>query len=297
MAIKRVMLLGAGGQIGQALQAVAHPQDWELGAFGHAACDLAHHGATQRAIVEFRPDLVINAAAMTNVDACEKDPDKAVAINFEGVANLAAQCAVRDIPLVHLSTDYVFDGNDGNIPYVPDAQMNPLGVYGNTKVMGEMSVRHELAWHLILRVSSVFSSYGNNILTKALAAIDTMDTLRYVTDQKSCPTYAPDLAAALVTMADAILHGKPGTLGTFHYCGAPEATRFEFVQAVMESYAPYTARRPEILEAVSSDFPTAAPRPAYSSLDMEKTTRVFGLSPLPWRERLKEAVAILRTPC
>ncbi len=297
MAIKRVMLLGAEGQVGQALQAAARPQDWELGAFGHGACDLVNHGATQRAIVAFKPDLVINAAAMTNVDACEKDQDKAVAVNFEGVANLAAQCATRDIPLIYLSTDYVFDGCDGAIPYAPDAQMNPLSVYANTKVMGEMSVRHELAWHLILRVSSVFSAYGDNILTKALTQIDTKDTLRYVTDQKSCPTYAPDLAAALIAMADAILQGKPGTLGTFHYCGAPEATRFEFIQAVMEAYAPYTARRPEILEAVSSDFPEAAPRPAYSSLAMEKTTRVFGLAPQDWRERLKEALALLRSPC
>lgn len=294
MAIKRIMLLGAEGQIGQALQAAARPKDWALGAFGHGQCDLVNHGAMQRAMLDFKPDLVINAAAMTNVDSCEEDQDKAVAVNFEGVANLAAQCATRDIPLIHLSTDYVFDGRDGEIPYTPDAPMNPLGVYGNTKVMGEESVRHELAWHLILRVSSVFSAFGNNILTKALAAIDEKDELRYVTDQKSCPTYAPDIAAAVVTMGDAILHGKSGVFGTFHYCGAPEATRFEFIQAVMEAYAPYTTRRPEILTALSSDFPHAAPRPAYSSLDVNKTTRVFGLAPQDWRERLKEAVAILR---
>lgn len=294
MAVKRIMLLGAGGQIGQALQAAAKPSGWELGAFGHAQCDLANHGATQRALLGFKPDLVINAAAMTNVDACEKDQDRAVAVNFEGAANLAAQCAVRDIPLIHLSTDYVFDGCDGNIPYLPDAPMNPLNVYGNTKVMGEMSVRHELAWHTIVRVSSVFSAYGDNILTKALAAIDAKDELRFVSDQKSCPTYAPDVADALVTMGDAILHGKSGAFGTFHYCGAPEATRFDFVQAALEAYAPFTSRRPRLLTAQSSDFPDAAPRPAYSSLDMEKTTRVFGLSPLPWRERLKEAVALLR---
>lgn len=294
MGAKRIMLLGANGQIGQALRAAPLPRDWELGAYGRDRCDLANHGATQKAILEFRPDLVVNAAAMTNVDACEKDQDAAVAINFEGVANLAAQCATRDIPLIHLSTDYVFDGCDGAIPYVPDSQMNPLNVYGNTKVMGEMSVRHELAWHLILRVSSVFSAYGSNILVKTLAAIDAKDDLRFVTDQRACPTYAPDVALALVTMGDAILHGKPGAFGTFHYCGAPEATRLEFVQAVMEAYAPFTARRPNISGATSADFPEAAPRPAYSSLDMEKTTRVFGLAPQDWRDRLKEAVTQLR---
>ncbi len=165
--MKRIMLLGAGGQMGQAVRAEPLPRDWELAALSRAECDITDHRGVHKAVQTFRPDLVINAAAMTAVDKCETEQDQAVATNFEGPANLAAQCSAIDAPLIHISTDYVFDGQDGEVPYKPDDKMNPLSIYGNTKMMGEESVRHELAFHVILRISSVFSAFGTNMLTNA----------------------------------------------------------------------------------------------------------------------------------
>ena len=293
MSAHRIMLLGAKGQVGQALRAEALPDDWELGVFGHAECDITDHAAVRATIQNFAPDLIINAAAMTAVDACETDHARAVAANFEAPANLAAQCSARDIPLLHLSTDYVFDGRDGAVPYTPDDLMNPLSAYANTKMMGEESVRHELAWHVILRVSSVFSVFGTNLLTKALQMFAKHDELKFVTDQVSCPTYAPDIAKALIVIGTAILRGKHDGFGTFHLCGTPAVTRLEFMQAIWEVYAPHMARRPRILPARSADFSGFAERPAYSVLDCTKIRDVYGIIQRPWREGLVEALEVL----
>lgn len=287
---KRIMLLGAGGQIGQALRAGPLPANWQPGAYTHADLDIAQHQAVRNAVLDFKPDLIINAAAMTNVDEAEKDSGRALAVNFEALANIAALCSARDVPLIHLSTDYVFDGQDGEKPYQPDDPMNPVNVYGESKMMGEEAVRHELAFHVILRVSAVFGAFGTNLLTKALKMIDQRDELTIVTDQKSCPTPAADVARAIVTIATAILHGKHDGFGTFHLCGVPEATRLEFTQAVMDAYAPYTARRPKITPVLSADLPGFAPRPAYSVLDCAKIRAVYGIEQKPWREGLAQAM-------
>ncbi len=289
----RLMLLGANGQIGQALCAQPLPPDWQLGAYGHAEVDITNHGAVQKAIRDFQPELIINAAAMTNVDQCEKDEDRAAAINFEGPANLAAQCSAIDIPMIHISTDYVFDGSEGEVPYQPNSEMNPLSVYGNTKMMGEEAVRHELAWHVILRISSVFSEFGMNLLTKTLKMIDEKDELKIVTDQKSCPTYAPDVTEAIIKMSQAILRGQHNSYGTFHLCGSSAVNRLEFVTDIMNAYASYTTRRPNILPALSSDFPGFAQRPPYSILGCGRIRDVYGIEQKPWRDGLARAMSFL----
>lgn len=293
MATKRIMLLGARGQIGQALQATALPADWDLAAYGRAECDILDHRAVQNALQNHKPDLIINAAAMTAVDKCETEEEQAMAANFEAPANLAAQCASLDVPLIHLSTDYVFDGKDGEIPYMPNSPMNPLSVYGYSKMMGEEAVRHELAWHAILRVSSVFSAFATNLLTKTLQSIDQRDELKIVTDQKSCPTPAQDIAKALVKMATTILTGRSDVFGTFHLCGADPVTRLEFVQGIMDAYTPYTSRRPKLLPALSSDFPGFAVRPSYSVLDCTRIREIYGVEQRPWRDGLMEAMVLL----
>jgi len=291
--MKRILLLGANGQVGQALTAEPLPQGWELAAYGRAECDIAQPKSTHKAILDFKPDLIINAAAMTNVDQCEREREKAEAINFRAPANLAAQCSVHDIPLIHLSTDYVFDGRDGAVPYTTEVPMNPLSVYADTKMMGEMAVRQELAWSVILRVSSVFSEFGTNVLARTLSMLAKNDEVKIVSDQTSCPTYAPDIAKALITIVTQILRGKHDGFGIFHYCGEPAVTRLEFVEAIMDAYAPFTTKRPRILPALSSDFPGFAERPAYSVLDCTKILNSYGISQKPWRDGLKTAVTTL----
>ena len=284
------MLLGAAGQVSQALRHESLPADWELGLYTRAECDITSHGAVQSALRAFRPDLVINTAAMTAVDACETRQEEAMAANFEAPANLAAQCSVMDVPLIHLSTDYVFDGKDGDVPYKTTDKINPLSVYGQSKMMGEEAILQTHPWHVILRVSSVFSAYGNNLLPKMLQLIDTRDELKIVTDQKGCPTAAPEIARALITITEALLKGKSNGFGIFHLCGAGEATRFEFVQAILEAYAPFTKRHPRLIPALSSDFPGFAERPAYSVLDCTRLLDVYGITQTSWREGLKTAM-------
>ena len=292
---KRVMLFGAAGQVSQALRHEPLPEGWDLGLYTRAECDITSHGAVQSAMREFKPDLVINTAAMTAVDTCETQHDEAMAANFDAPANLASQCSALDIPLIHLSTDYVFDGKDGDIPYTTDAAMNPLSVYGHSKMMGEEAIRHGHPWHVILRVSSVFSAYGANLLPKMLQLLETRDELKIVTDQKGCPTAAPEIAKALLVMSDAILNGKSNGFGTFHLCGAGESTRFEFVEAILEAYLPYTTRRPVLKPALSSDFPGFAERPSYSVLDCSRILEVYGIAQKPWRDGLQDAMKQLMT--
>jgi dTDP-4-dehydrorhamnose reductase len=291
--MKRILLLGATGQVGQALTAEILPPDWILTGYGSAECDITQAKSTHKALLDIKPDLVINAAAMTNVDQCEKERDKAEAINFHGPANLAAQCSVHDIPLIHLSTDFVFDGRDIDRPYTTEDQMSPLSVYADTKMMGELAVQQGLAWHVVLRVSSVFSEFGQNILTRNLANLAKNDEMKIVSDQKSCPTYAPDLAKILITLTTAILRGHHSGFGLFHYCGEPAATRFEFAQTLMEAYAPHTTKRPRLLPALTSDFPGFAERPAYSVLDCSKIRDVYGIEQKPWKDGVNEAILSL----
>ncbi|NCC04068.1 MAG: dTDP-4-dehydrorhamnose reductase [Proteobacteria bacterium] len=299
MAHHKIMLFGAGGQIGQTIQYLASqnqaPVGWEIGFFSRKDCDITDPAALRNAILSFAPDMIINAAAITNVDEAEKNRDMAEAVNFRAVAQMAAHCSAMDIPMIHLSTDYVFDGRE-NTPYREDAAMNPINIYGATKMMAEESLRHELAWHVILRISSVFGPFGHNILTKALEKIEREDELRFVTDIVSAPTAALDVVRTICAVGAQVLAGKAGGYGTFHYCGTPACSRYAFINAVMERYAPYTARRPKITATVCAEFVDSAPRPAYSILDCQKIRTVYGLPQPLWQAGLDEALRLLAIP-
>lgn len=294
----RVMFFGAAGQVGQAFQHQFNhpgfPRNWEIGLFSRAECDITDPMALRAAIQSFKPDLLINAAGLTHVDQAEKDEILAAKVNFHATANMAAQCSAMDIPMIHLSTDYVFDGTE-NSPYQTDDAMNPINHYGASKMMGEEAVRHELAWHVVLRVSSVFSAFGRNILTNTIKMIEEHDELRMVTDMISCPTPATHIAQALIVIGAQLLDGKANGYGTFHLCGTPPCSRFAFTQAIMEAYAPHTARRPAISPVERSAFANLAPRPAYSVLDCSKIKDVYGIAQRPWQEGLDEAIALLAT--
>ena len=290
MVTTRILLFGGNGQIGKALQKLALPDDWHMRALARADCELTRASDIGKSIKDFMPDLVINAAAMTDVEACEKDRNLAQEINFHAVAHIAGQCDTIDAPLIHLSTDYVFDGNENKKPYGPDDAMNPLNVYGQTKMLGEEAVRHGLYWHVILRTSLVFGAHGNNVLTRTLQAINTQETLQAANDQIACPTSAIAVAEAVLTIAKAIMNGKGNGFGTFHICGNPPAPRFDFLKAIMEEYAPFTDRRPKLESISAKDLPARAPRPPYSALDCDKIREVYGVDSPHWRDDLAKAV-------
>jgi len=288
---KRILLLGAGGQVGQTLLAEPLPVDWQLSGFNHAELDITNHFDVRGRIDQLKPDLIINAAALTDVDAAQNNPDLVRRINFDAVGNLAALCTVRDVPIIHLSTDYVFNGK-AERPYREDHKMEPINFYGESKMLGEEALRHEFPWHVILRVSLVFGAYGKNILTKMIEQIDRGDEIKGFTDLKAGPTAATEIAKAMIVIGSAILKGKPNGFGTFHLCGEPGATRLEFIQAVMDAYAPYADIRPAVTPIVAADWPDRAPRPAYTVFDCTKIREVYGIEQKPWREGLIEALDI-----
>jgi dTDP-4-dehydrorhamnose reductase len=286
----RILLFGAHGQIGQALQKYALPADWDLRALTRQDCDFLEPGSIGRVMHDYQPDLVMNAAAMTDIDACEKDRDAAKEVNFHAVANIAGQCDTLNAPLIQLSTDYVFDGTEGTRPYAVDDPMNPVNVYGQTKMMGEEAARHGLYWHVIVRTSLVFSAWGSNVLTKTLQQIETQDEVQAVSDQIANPTSAAAVAEALVVISSAILGGKGNGFGTFHVCGEPAVTRFEFLQAIMEAYGPSTDRRPRLSSVSSADIANRVPRPACTILNCDRVREVYGTTQRAWRDDLAVAV-------
>jgi dTDP-4-dehydrorhamnose reductase len=295
MVTKRILLFGGSGQIGQSIQNHPLPADWLLSAPGRDVCDIREHAHIARAMRDFRPDLVINAAAMTDIEACQRDPDAATAINFHAVASMAGHCVEYDAPLIHLSTDYVFDGSPGNAgegqPYLPDDAMNPLNIYGQTKMMGEEAARHGTYWHVVLRTSLVFSAFGANILTKTLNQLKTQDETTALIDQIANPTGAMALALGVVRIAEALLSGKAHGFGTFHLCNEPAVSRHDFAQAIIDTYTRITGRPKRLVGVASGDLAARVPRPAYSSLNCEKTFAIYGIEPRLWRAELDETIA------
>lgn len=292
----RVMLLGAAGQVGQAIQYIASlkqlPATWELHLFSRADVNITNPAMLRDAIQQDRPDLVINVSGLTSVEEAEKNEPLAMSTNFHAVAQMAAQCSTLDIPLIHLSTDQVFDGRKTE-PYTTEDQMNPINTYGGSKMMGEEALRQEHPFHVILRTSTIFSAFRRNILTRTLAMIEELPALRIVTDIVNAPTPALDLAKTIVSIGQQILAGKVDGYGTFHYCSNMQASRYDFVEEVIKAYTPFTARRPELVATVCAEFPDFIKRPAYAVLDCAKIKGTYGIEQPSWKEAIGESIAML----
>jgi dTDP-4-dehydrorhamnose reductase len=289
-----ILLFGGNGQLGRELTALAEARGVPLRALSHFEADIADPFAVDAAVAAARPSLVVNAAAYTAVDKAESEPAEAERVNTRGPGFLAHACARKGIPLVHISTDYVFDGTkDG--PYVERDPVAPLGVYGRTKAEGEDWVRAWLDWHLILRTSWVYGVHGRNILKTVLKLAQERDELRFVADQRGCPTSTADIAEAILCAAPRLVGSDVNVPGTYHFAGAGAATWYDFVCHVVAVQAEFTARHPRVVPIATADYPTAARRPANSALDSSRFATTFGFRPKPWQARVEEAVrALLR---
>ena len=270
----------------------AWPAAFSLRAFDRAAADITRREAVAAALDAAHPDLVVNLAAYTAVDRAESEPAAAHAVNCAGAANVAAACARRGTPLIHLSTDYVFDG-DKRGAYVEDDSVNPLGVYGRTKEAGERAVREALPRHVILRTSWVYGAFGQNFVKTMLRLGAERPVLRVVADQHGSPTAAADIAAALVAITARL--GEPDPpWGTYHFAGGGGVTTWHgFAEAIFALAAPRLGPMPRVEAIATADYPTAARRPANSVLDCAKIARAFGVAAPPWRESLARVVAEL----
>jgi dTDP-4-dehydrorhamnose reductase len=286
-----LLITGANGQVGQCFQHLAaqHP-DFQFIFAGSGDLDITDRGAVSRFFSEKKPAWVINCAAYTAVDKAESEPDRARKINVSGAKNLAQACAARGIPLIHLSTDYVYHSRQ-NTPFRETDPVSPKSVYARTKLAGDRAVlRAHPAGAMVLRTSWVYSAYGQNFLKTMLRLGAERPALNVVADQIGSPTYAPDLAKALFHIVQKVQRGEVTTdsiSGIWHYSNEGAASWYDFAQAIFDLRGlPCRARPIE-----TRDYPTPAQRPPFSLLNKAKIKAAFGLEISHWRESLARCLA------
>jgi dTDP-4-dehydrorhamnose reductase len=286
-----LLVPGGHGQLGRELAARASV----VRAPGSAELDVTNAGAVIEAVktlaesaaAEGHSPAVINASAYNAVDAAETDAARAFAVNADGPRLLAAACAATNVPLIHVSTDYVFPG-DADRPYETDDLLRPQTVYGTTKAAGEAAVLGSGARAWVVRTAWVYGAYGGNFVKTMAKLAATRDTLSVVDDQRGCPTWTGDLASGLLALATRITSGSGASSRVLHCAGGGETTWFGFAQAIFEELGLDPAR---VHPCTTAEFPRPAPRPAYSVLS-DRAWREAELPPMrPWREALAAAFA------
>ena len=285
-----IMVTGGAGQLATAMER-------EGGAIvrriGRPAFDFDRPASIAEAVQAIQPAFVVNAAAWTAVDAAEADPEAAGRANRDGPAILAALCADAGIPLIHVSTDYVFDGNKG-APYTETDPTSPTGVYGATKLEGEQAVLAAWPRAIVLRTSWVYSATGKNFVRTMLGAAQKTDRLRVVADQQGCPTAARDLAVAILAIVARLCEGwEDRYSGVFHAAGTGSATWHGFAETLFQDAAKYGHPVPTVDPIATVDWPTPAKRPPDSRLDCTKLSQMFDVRLPEWRDGLSRTVAEL----
>ena len=292
----RILVAGAQGQLARALHEGA-PRDRSqlVVTLGRPAFDLLNPAAFAPTVRNLAPDLIVNAAAYTAVDNAERDPATAYAVNRDGAGALAAIAAKHDCPIIHLSTDYVFDGTkDGR--YREDDATGPTGVYGRSKLEGEMAVAEANGRHIVLRTAWVYAAYGSNFVGTMLRLAKERPQLRVVADQRGNPTYAPHLAEAIFAIAARLASGSAPAWGIYHAAGSGDTNWHEFATAIVEAAGVLGIAAVPVVPITTAEFPTAARRPANSCLDCSKLQRTFGVRLPHWREGLEACIAQLAGP-
>lgn len=292
MARRIILVTGGTGQVGHELLRQPWPEDVTLLAPGRDNLDLASAKSIAAWFADGEVDCIINAAAYTAVDRAENDAGSAFLVNAQGPAWLADVARARDIPLLHVSTDYVFDGTL-NRPYREDDFVAPLGVYGASKLAGELAVRASAPRHVILRTAWVISAHRGNFLKTMLRLAAERDELRVVADQLGCPTGAQDIAAALRTIALAHLDSAATPCGTYHFVNAGSTTWHGLAEAIMATSAQHGGPSALVIPIKTDEFPTPARRPLNSRLNSARIEKDFGIVAQPWQNAVAAIVSEL----
>ncbi|MDO4877745.1 MAG: dTDP-4-dehydrorhamnose reductase [Neisseria sp.] len=285
--LPKILITGGKGQVGYCLRAQLQGRA-ELYTPDSAALDIADCGSVRQAVEAFRPEYIINAAAYTAVDKAENDAGRAFAVNRDGARHLARAAEAVGAAMLHISTDYVFDG-EGGAPYAETAPAAPQNVYGASKLAGEQAVLSACSRAVVMRTSWVFGAHGHNFAKTMLKLGRERDSLGIVADQYGAPTAAADIAAALIRIMHRLHQGwHDDYAGVYHYCGSPYASWFEFAQAIFAQAAAQgvLANIPALRPIATADYPTPARRPADSRLDCGKIRAVFGIEAGDWRSAL-----------
>lgn len=284
--MKKIVVIGGNGQLGSCIKKIAPEFEnrYDFVFADSTMVDITNEDLVQSFIAEQKPDFCINASAYTAVDLAEKEVEKAFAVNADGVGYLAEACAQHKTVFIHVSTDYVFDG-ETNIDYSEDNFTNPIGVYGESKRKGEELALENNPQTIILRTSWLYSEFNKNFVKTMLNLFSTKDELGIVGDQYGQPTNAKDLAEAIMT----IIENPYKTFGIFHFSNYPETTWFEFAKKIAE----FSNSKIKLNSLTTEQYPTPAKRPKRSTMSLDKIEEIYKIEPKHWENSLEECVQIL----
>jgi len=291
--MRPILVAGKSGQLARCLVDVAEQRTLPIIAVGRPECDLEDSGSINRAVHAVLPRAIVNAAGYTAVDKAESEPERAFVVNRDGARRLAATAWRLQIPFVHVSTDYVFDGRKSSA-YFEDDIPCPLGVYGRSKLEGELAVMDTNPDALVFRTSWVYSPYGTNFLKTVLRLADTRDVVRVVDDQRGAPTAAIDVASTIIDALGQV-NGKNAQTraGVYHVTAAGETTWYGFAKVIFSGWHDRGHRVPVLEPIASADYPSLVERPANSRLDCGKIDRVFGIRMPLWSASLEACLDII----
>ena len=288
----KILLTGGQGQVGQAVIDKSKELNINLIPCDRKILDITDIANIEKIIKTYKPSYIINTAAYTNVDKAESEPEKAFAVNSLGAENLAKISAQYHIPLIHLSTDYIFDGEKTS-DYIESDAANPIGIYAKSKWAGEEAVRKYCNNYIILRISWVFGEYGNNFVKTMIKLMKEREKLDIVSDQTGCPTYTGDIAEVILKI---ILNSNiENHYGTYHYTNTPSTSWFEFAKVIYTQASKYTDLQTKIIKPIkTTDYPTPARRPQNSVLNSELFQKIFKISLQPWQKGLEKTIANMK---
>jgi dTDP-4-dehydrorhamnose reductase len=289
----RVLITGCHGQVGSCLtKQLANNENIAVLALDREHLDITSQDAVNATVAEFEPSIIINAAAHTAVDKAEEEVDLSYAINRDGPKYLAQAAQSVGAAMLHISTDYVFEGNKTG-EYVETDATNPQGVYGKSKLAGEIAVAEACDKHIILRTAWVFGEHGNNFVKTMLRLGQTRDALSIVGDQFGGPTYAGDIASVLIQIAKRIILESKVEYGVYHYSGLPHVSWFDFADAIFDVAVEQKvlAKKPSLTSITTEQYPTPASRPSNSRLSNGKITQAFSVEPSDWNSALNDIQA------
>ncbi|WP_373708826.1 dTDP-4-dehydrorhamnose reductase [Kaistella sp.] len=286
--MKKILVIGGNGQLGNCFKKLSSDFDsnFEFNFASSEDLDITDRNAVDDFFDDFKPDFCINAAAYTAVDLAEKEAEKAFAVNAEAVGNIAEACKNTKSTLIHISTDYVFDG-ESNISYSEDNFTNPQGVYGASKLKGEELALENNLKTIVIRTSWLYSEFSKNFVKTMLNLFTVKDELGIVSDQFGQPTNANDLAEAVMKIIDS----DPKTFGVFHFSNYPETNWFEFASKIAE----FSDSKIKLKAITTEEFPTPAKRPKRSTMALDKIEEVYSVEPIHWEHSLQDCIEILAT--
>lgn len=284
----RILITGCHGQVGSSLtEQLANHENTEVLALDREHLDITNQDAVNAAVAEFEPSIIINAAAHTAVDKAEEEVNLSYAINCDGPKYLAQAAQSVGAAMLHISTDYVFEGNKVG-DYTETDATNPQGVYGESKLAGELAVSETCEKHIILRTAWVFGESGNNFVKTMLRLGENKDALSIVGDQFGGPTYAGDIANTLIQIAKRINQGDAVEYGVYHYSGLPHVSWFDFADAIFDVAVEQGVleKKPRLTSITTDQYPTPAKRPSNSRLSTHKITQAFSVEASDWKAAL-----------